>query len=95
MSVTLQERTHVDEPQHAQDYANVMSSVANERKTVIVRRDGEDLAAIVPLEYLEELEEALAMAEAQRILKTLDLPKLARENPPPQEWFDRDEPKPF
>jgi hypothetical protein len=95
MAQILQERTHVDEPQQLQEYVDVVSQAASQKKTVVLHRDGTELAAIVPLEYLEELEDALAMAEAQRILKTLDLPKLARENPPPQEWFDRDEPKPF
>jgi hypothetical protein len=35
------------------------------------------------------------MEEAQQRLKKLDLPKIAKENPPPQSWFDNDERKPF
>ena len=95
MTINLQERTHVDEPQQCQEYADVASRVASEKKPVVVLRNGAELVAIVALEHLEILEDALAMEEAQRILKTLDLRKIAKENPPPQSWFDGDEPKPF
>ena len=95
MSVLLQQPEKVDEPVEAQGYADVMSRVATEGQPVIVRREGNDLAAIVPLAYLEELLDKLAMEEAQRLLRKLDLPGIAKENPPPQSWFDGDEPKPF
>ncbi len=95
MSLVLQQPEKVDEPAEAKGYADVISRVAAEGQPVIVRREGTDLAAIVPLAYLEELLDKLAMDEAQRILKKLDLRRLAKENPPPQSWFDGDEPKPF
>ena len=95
MPLQLQEPNHVDEPQQAQGYADMISGVAVKHQVVIVRRGGTDVAAIIPLEYLEALQDALAMEEAQRMLQRLDLPRLARENPPPQAWFDGDEPKPF
>ncbi len=95
MSLEIHEPSHVDEPQQAQDYADIISKVASEGQAVIVRRDGADLAAIVPLDYLEVVQDILAREEAMNTLRQLDLPKLARENPPPQSWFDGDEPKPF
>ena len=95
MATNLQERTHINEPQQCQEYADVASRVATEKKPVVVLRNGAELVAIVALEHLEILEDALAMEEAQRILRTVDLRKLARESPPPQSWFDSDEPKPF
>ena len=95
MTMQLQEPTHVDEPQQVQGYADVMSRVAADHKAVIVRRGGADLAAIIPLEYLEILQEALAMEEAERLTKTIDWKTLAKTSPPPQAWFDGDEPKPF
>jgi PHD/YefM family antitoxin component YafN of YafNO toxin-antitoxin module len=95
MNLLLQQPEKVDEPAEAQGYADVISRVAAEGQPVIVRREGNDLAAIVPLAYLEELLDALAMEEGQRMLKKLDLPRIAKENPPPQSWFDGDEPKPF
>jgi PHD/YefM family antitoxin component YafN of YafNO toxin-antitoxin module len=95
MNSLLQQPEKVDEPLEAKGYADVMSRVAAEGQPVIVRREGHDLAAIVPLAYLEELLDKLAMEEAQRMLRKLDLPRIAKENPPPQSWFDGDEPKPF
>jgi hypothetical protein len=95
MNSLLQEPEKVDEPAEAKGYADVISRVATEGHAVILRREGTDLAAIVPLSFLEELRDALAMEEAQRKLKKLDLPRIAKENPPPQSWFENDEPKPF
>jgi hypothetical protein len=95
MNTLLQQTEKVDEPAESQGYAAVVSRVAAEGQPVIVRRDGNDLAAIVPLAFLEDLLDALAMEEAQRRLRKLDLPRIAKENPPPQSWFDGDEPKPF
>ena len=85
----------MNEPREVQDYSDVLTRVAVEKQAVIVRRGGADVAVIIPLEYLEVLQDAVAMEEAQRMLKGLDLPRLAKENPPPQSWFDGDEPKPF
>jgi PHD/YefM family antitoxin component YafN of YafNO toxin-antitoxin module len=95
MSLNLHEPTHVDEPQLAQGYADMFTRVVSDGETVIVRRGGADAALILPVEYLEVLQDALAMEDAKRIISRLDLPRLAKENPPPQAWFDGDEPKPF
>jgi len=95
MTMQLQEPGHVDEPQEAKDYADVISKVASDGHAVIVRRGGADLAAIVPLAYLEFLRDELARQNAARISAGLDWDRLVKTNPPPQEWFDRDEPKPF
>jgi hypothetical protein len=85
----------VDEPQAVQDYADVLSRVAADRRPVIVRRAGEDLAAVVPLEYLELLQDVLARQEAEHLAAQLDWDRLIKTSPPPQDWFDGDEPKPF
>ncbi len=86
---------HVDEPQAAQEFAAVLSRVAADRKPIIVRRAGADLAAVVPLEYLEWVQDMLARQEAERLASQLDWDRLVKASPPPQSWFDRDEPKPF
>jgi len=86
---------HVDEPQAAQEYADVLSRVATDRKPVIVRRGGADLAAVVPLEYLELLQDMLARREAERLAAQVDWDRLVKTSPPPQDWFDGDEPRPF
>ena len=95
MTLQLQEPTHVDEPHEVQEYADVITCVAADCQPVVVRRGGADVAVVVPLEYLEFLQDALIMEEAQRLLKTVNWERKLKENPPPQAWFDRDEPKPF
>ena len=86
---------HVDEPQAAQGYAEVLSRVAADRKPVIVRRGGADLAAVIPLEYLELVQDVLARQEAERLAGKVDWDRLVKGSPPPQSWFDEDEPRPF
>jgi hypothetical protein len=69
--------------------------VAAERQPVIVRRGGTDLAAVVPLEYLELLQDILARQEAEQLAKQIDRDRVVKASPPPQHWFDGEEPKPF
>lgn len=95
MSLELREPTHVDEPQKVQEYADVLSRVAADKQAVIVRRGGMDLAAVVPLEVLQLVQNALAREEALRLARALDRERLVAECRPPQIYFDRDEPKPF
>src|SRR5690349_9166510 len=89
------EPDHVDEPQLAQEYADVLSRVAADRQPVIVRRGGEDLAAVISLEHLELLRDILARQEAERLAMQIDWDRVVKAYPPPQEWFEGDEPKPF
>jgi hypothetical protein len=85
----------VDEPKRSKDYADVLTRVAAEHTPVIVQRDGEDLAAVVPLEFLELFQDLRWRKEAERIAAQLDWDRLVKTSSPPQEWFERDEPKPF
>ncbi len=85
----------VDEPRAAQEYAEVLTQVAAERRPVIVRRNGEDLAAVIPLEYLDLVREILARPEVERLAAQIDWERARQALRPPQEWFDGDEPKPF
>jgi hypothetical protein len=89
------EPTHVDEPQLAQGYADVLSEVAAKRQPIIVRRAGEDLAAVIPLEYLDLMHDSLARVEAERCAGQLDWDSLVKRCPPDRSWFDEEEPKPF
>jgi PHD/YefM family antitoxin component YafN of YafNO toxin-antitoxin module len=86
---------HIDEPCAAVEYADVLSRVATDRRPVIVRRGGADLAAVVPLEYLDLLEEMLTRREAEHLAGRMDWDELVKTSAPPQAWFDGDEPKPF
>ena len=91
---TLEEPGRVDEPRAAQEYSAVLTRVAAERRPVIVRRNGADLAAVVPLEHLELLREALARQEVETLAAQIgeDQPRPASR--PPQAWFD-DHDNPF
>ncbi len=91
----LPEPHHIDEPQKAGDYAAVLSQVAAKGQPLIVRRNGTDLAAVVPLAYWEAMREVLASQDAERLAAQLDLDRLARNSSPPAAWFEGDEPKPF
>lgn len=95
MTSQLQPPTPIDEPQQAEEYAAAISRVMTGRETLIVRRDGADAALIVPVDFLELLQEAIAREEAERLTKTIDWKRLAKTSPPPQSYFDADEPKPF
>jgi len=86
---------HIDEPEAAQQYADVLTRVAADRRPVIVRRGGEALAAVVPLEYLELLQDLLARQQAEQLAAQMDWDRLVQAFPPPQAWFEGEEPKPF
>ena len=89
------EPSHVDEPRLAEGYAEVLSQVATSHQPVIVRRAGEDLAAVVPLEYLEIWRDAMARHDAEQLASSVDWGRAAKSFPPAQDWFDSEEPKPF
>ena len=91
----LEERGRVDEPQAAQEYAAVLTQVVAAGRPVIVQRNGEDLAAVVPLEHLELVREILAHQQVERSAAEMDWTR-ARKNPrPPQSWFDDKDDNPF
>ncbi len=84
----LPEPGRVDEPQGAQEYSDVLSQVAAAGKPLIVRRNGEDLAAVIPLEYLELLREVVARQEVEKSAAQIDWNRVPKTHRPPQEWFD-------
>ena len=91
----LEEPSRVDEPQAAQEYAAVLTQVVAAGRPVIVRRNGEDLAAVVPLEHLELVREILAHHEAERSAAEIDWTRARMIARPPQSWFDDEEDNPF
>jgi PHD/YefM family antitoxin component YafN of YafNO toxin-antitoxin module len=84
----LTEPGRVDEPQGAQEYSDVLSQVSAEGKPVIVRRNGEDLAAVIPLEFLELLREVVARQEVEKLARQIDWSRVPKTHRPPHEWFD-------
>jgi hypothetical protein len=84
----LPEPNRVDEPRAAEDYADVLSRVAAERRPLIVRRNGQDLAAVIPLEHLELVRELLAREEVERLAEQIDWDRAVQRRRPPQSWFE-------
>jgi PHD/YefM family antitoxin component YafN of YafNO toxin-antitoxin module len=91
----LDEPGRVDEPRAAQEFSDVFTQVAAERRTVILRRNGKDLAAVIPLEHLELVREVLARQEMEERAARIDWELARKTLRPAQAWFDGDEPKPF
>src|SRR5262249_44679750 len=91
----VSEPDRVDEPRAAKEYCDVLDRVAAERRPVIVRRNGADWAAVIPLEHLELVREVLARQEVEELAAQIDWDTARKRLRPPQEWFDGDEPKPF
>src|SRR4051794_21196554 len=90
----LGEPGRVDEPRAAEEYAEVLTRVAAGGRPLIVRRNGEDLAAVVPLEHLELVRELLARQEVERRAAQIDWDR-AKPPRPPQAWFDDEADNPF
>jgi PHD/YefM family antitoxin component YafN of YafNO toxin-antitoxin module len=88
------ELDRVDEPRVAEGYSDVLNRVATERRPVIVQRNGADLAAVIPLEYLEPLREVLAWQRAEKLAAEIDWDRAVKTLRPPQSWFD-DNDNPF
>jgi hypothetical protein len=91
----LDEPGRVDEPRAAQEFSAVFTKVAAERRPLILRRNGEDLAAVIPLEQLEQVREILAQREVEKLAAQIDWDRARQKLRPPQAWFEGDEPKPF
>ncbi len=91
----LEEPGRVDEPQAAQEYADVLSQVVAAGRPVIVRRSGADLAAVIPIEQLELVREVLARQEVERLAAQLEWAGARDTLRPPQSWFDDESDNPF
>ena len=91
----LEEPGRVDEPRAARDYADVLSRVAEVGRPVIVRRNGEDLAAVIPLRHLELVRAVLSRLEVERAAGEIDWTQSPSNPGPPQSWFDDDDDNPF
>lgn len=88
MQTLLTEPTSVDEPRAAQGYADVFSQVAAQGRPVIVRRNGEDLAAVIPVQQLELFREMLARQEVEKLAAEIDWERTGKTMQPPQAWLD-------
>ena len=84
---TLPDPARIDEPCAAQGFSDVLTQVAAEGKTLIVRRNGADLAAVMPMAQLELVRELLAQQQAEQHAAAIKWSN-ADSLRPPQEWFD-------
>ena len=91
----LTEPGRIEEPRAVEEYSDVLTQVVAEGKPVIVRRNGADLAAVIPLEHLELVREILGRQEVEKLAAQIDWDQARQSMRPPQEWFEGDEPKPF
>ncbi len=91
----LEEPGRVDEPAAAQEYADVLGQVAAGGRPVIVRRNGEDLAAVIPLEQLHLLREILARQNVEASAAQIDWSLAKTTLRLPQSWFDDEDDNPF
>ena len=86
--ILTNELARVDEPGEASAYSEVLSHLASDGNPVIVRRSGADLAAVISLEHLDILREALARQECERLAKEIHWDRIDKTQRPPQGWFD-------
>ena len=84
----IDEPSRVDEPRTAQEYSQVLTQVASGGRAVILRRNGTELAAVIPLKHLELLREVLARQEVEKLAAQIDWERAHETLRPPQEWFD-------
>jgi hypothetical protein len=91
MNLSLDEPNRVDEPRGAQEYADVLTQVAANSRPVILRRNGQDLAAVIPLRDLELLWELRARQDLEQQAAQIDWERAVKGHQPPQSWFDQED----
>ncbi len=91
----LSEPARVDEPPAAREFSDALTQVVADGKPVIVCRNGADLAAVISLQHLELVREALARRQLDDLAAQIDWEQARKTMRPPQAWFEGDEPKPF
>jgi hypothetical protein len=74
---------------------NALFTISAVGRPAIVRRSGEDLAAVVPLEHLELVREFLARQQVERLATQIDCDHAQTTLRPPQSRFDDEEDNPF
>ncbi len=87
----LPEPGHIDEAQMAHEYAAVLTQVASARQPLVVRRNGQDLVAVIPLEHLHLLQELLLWQATEQRAAEIDWAQLVKTNQPPPAWFEDDD----
>jgi prevent-host-death family protein len=84
----------VEEPRRIEEYDEVLNRVAVEHQPVVVSQRGVAVAAVISLDHLQLLQDALARQEAEGLAAKIDWSHLENAEPPAL-WLEGDEPKPF
>lgn len=90
----LEEPRRIDEPAKAQEYADVLSEVAEAGRAIIVRRNGADLAAVIPLALFARARESLQAGYLERLAATIKWEQSPANLAPPQAWLDQEQDNP-
>jgi hypothetical protein len=88
----LGEVERVIQPGDLAAISRLLQEVASDHRPVIVKQGAADSVAIIPMEQFADFREWLAQLEAEHLAANLTLDD---SSPPPPEWFDGEEPKPF
>ncbi len=59
-----------------------------------MHRNGEDLTAVIPMEYFERVREILAQQDVERLAAALNWGR-SKSLDPPHSWFDDEDDNPF
>jgi hypothetical protein len=85
----------IAEPTTVPEFSNTLSRVAADGCALIIQRDGRDIAAVISIDQLEMLKDAEAREHAELVASQINWQEYGASHPPPQAWFDGDEPKPW
>lgn len=99
----LEKQERVDEPENAEEYGKLITKLATERRLVIIRHKGKELAAFIPVDLLEKVREMWVeldqlrekWVDVERQAAQIDMDRVRRVPRPPQSWFDDTTDDPF
>jgi hypothetical protein len=91
----LSEPVRVAEPQTVKGFSDLLTQAAVGSRPVIVCRNGQDVVAVVPPQWLDLLRELQGQQAAEELAARIDWGQARNTLRPPQAWFKGDEPKPF
>lgn len=84
----LTELVRVEEPRAIEQVAEVLRRVASDRRPIVLRSNGQDLAAVISMDHLELLQEILARQELEKQAAQIDWQRLVPAHQPPPEWLE-------
>jgi len=92
---SLAEPIRIDEPRATPEFSDALDRVAADARPLILQRNGQDIAAVITVDQLKLLMDALSREHAECVANKIDWSDYVASHAPPQSWFDAEEPKPF